>query len=218
MTDVDDAVKPAEPGLRERKKRALRRRLVDTTLEVVRERGYEAATVEEIVRRVEVSQPTFYNYFPSKEAVLTEHAVRGWGPLLKELATRPGDVRTRLRRLFTAIARDVQKDGAVWRAIAQSGAYDPIRNPELLARADAGTRLLEAVIGQGQQDGELTRQVPAALMASALEGMMLRTVTEWAAHFPDARPLRKRMLEMFDFFLRGAAPTPDEALPGGLLP
>ena len=41
-----------------------------TAVDIVREQGYEKTTVEEIVRRVEISQPTFYHYFASKDAVL----------------------------------------------------------------------------------------------------------------------------------------------------
>ena len=69
-------------GLRERKKARTHQGIVDTAVEVFRERGYEKTTVEEIVRRVEISQPTFYKYFGSKDAVLREVA----GGMLREWA------------------------------------------------------------------------------------------------------------------------------------
>ncbi|HLS63981.1 MAG TPA: TetR/AcrR family transcriptional regulator [Ruania sp.] len=55
-----------ELGLRERKKRARRDALVDATHELVRERGLENVTVEDICERVGVSVRTFFNYFDSK--------------------------------------------------------------------------------------------------------------------------------------------------------
>ncbi|MDD9932086.1 MAG: TetR/AcrR family transcriptional regulator [Myxococcales bacterium] len=204
-----------ELGLRERKKAALRQRIAETTIELVRERGLDGATVEEIVRRVEISQPTFYNYFPSKEAVLAEYATRGWGPLLAAMANHPGDVVARLRDYFQEIARDVERDGLLWHAIAVSGAYNPVRNPELLESAEAGTRVLESVLAEGQRRGELTARVPAQLMASVIEGIMLRAVIEWAAGFPERAPLGKRMDAMFGFFMRGAGRGADEPAPCG---
>ena len=63
-------------GLRERKKARTHQGIVEAAVEVFRERGYEKTTVEEIVRRVEISQPTFYKYFTSKDAVLREVALR----------------------------------------------------------------------------------------------------------------------------------------------
>src|SRR5699024_3080718 len=59
-------VQEEELGLRERKKRARRDALVDATHELVRERGLENVTVEDICERVGVSVRTFFNYFDSK--------------------------------------------------------------------------------------------------------------------------------------------------------
>lgn len=55
-----------ELGLRERKKRARRDALIDATHELVRERGLDQVTVEDICDRVGVSVRTFFNYFDSK--------------------------------------------------------------------------------------------------------------------------------------------------------
>lgn len=55
-----------EPGLRERKKRARRDALIDATHELIREKGLEQVTIEEICERVGVSVRTFFNYFDSK--------------------------------------------------------------------------------------------------------------------------------------------------------
>ena len=64
-----------QPGLRERKKARLRNQIAQTTHELILERGYDDTTVEEITRRVEISPPTFYNYFAGKDAVLGHIAV-----------------------------------------------------------------------------------------------------------------------------------------------
>ena len=74
MTDpaVDDT-----PGLRERKRLATRRAIQLAAVEIVRERGLDGTTVDEIARVADISPRTFFNYFSSKE-----EAIVGDGPEL----------------------------------------------------------------------------------------------------------------------------------------
>jgi AcrR family transcriptional regulator len=57
----------AEPGLRELKKQRTRELLIETAWRLFAERGFDAVTVAEIARAAELSEATFFNYFPTKE-------------------------------------------------------------------------------------------------------------------------------------------------------
>ncbi len=200
----------SELGLRERKKADLKRRISGTALQLFRKRGYEGTTVEEIVRRVDISQPTFYKYYPSKEAILIEHGMSGFAALLTEELARTGPTATRIRRFLRAVARQMSSDRDLWYAIAISNVYNPIRDPELLQSSDAATRVVEAVIAQGQRDGEFTAAYSSRRLASMFEGILFRVCLEWGARFPDEHPLEQSVDEGFDLFLRAARPQPGD--------
>lgn len=57
-------------GLRERKKAKTRAAIRDHAMRLFEEQGYAATTVDQIAEAAEVSQSTFFRYFPSKEDVI----------------------------------------------------------------------------------------------------------------------------------------------------
>ena len=57
-------------GLRERKKARTRAEIQRQALKLFRGRGYEATTVAQIAEAAEVSESTFFRYFPTKEDVV----------------------------------------------------------------------------------------------------------------------------------------------------
>jgi AcrR family transcriptional regulator len=60
----------AQPGLRERKKARTRTTIQAVALDLFERQGYGATTVDQIAALAEVSQSTFFRYFPTKEAVV----------------------------------------------------------------------------------------------------------------------------------------------------
>jgi AcrR family transcriptional regulator len=66
------AVRMTEPGLRERKKARTRQVIADAAARLFAERGYEQVAVSDVAREAEVSEQTVYNYFQTKEQLVTD--------------------------------------------------------------------------------------------------------------------------------------------------
>lgn len=76
-------------GMRARKRRQTRERIVEAALTLFLDRGFEAATVDEIAAAADVSKRTFFDYFPSKEDVVFAWQDAFGGALAEAIAARP---------------------------------------------------------------------------------------------------------------------------------
>src|ERR1700722_19684036 len=61
-----------DPGLRERKKARTRQLIADAAARLFAQRGYEQVAVSDVAREAEVSEQTVYNYFQTKEQLVTD--------------------------------------------------------------------------------------------------------------------------------------------------
>src|SRR5580698_5323373 len=120
------------PGLRERKKARLRQQIIETAIRLFRKQGYEKTRIDDIVELLEISQPTFFRYFPSKDAVLRDVGRRGFDCIRQHLETElssKASTTDRLREMYQAMAKEVESDRPLWQAVVLSGAMDPVRSP-----------------------------------------------------------------------------------------
>ena len=198
-----------ELGLRERKKARLRQQIIDTSIRLFRKGGYENTRVEDIVQVLEISQPTFFRYFPSKDAVLREVGKRGFCCIQEHLETELSSNATtaeRLRRMYEDMAREVEGDKPLWRAVVLSGAMDPVRSPEIRKPKEIAVSLLRDILEEGQKRGEITRAFPLMYLAEFMEGLYVTGVRRWAMDLAGPESLLARTRSAVDFFLKGIQP------------
>jgi AcrR family transcriptional regulator len=197
------------PGLRERKKVRLRQEIIKTAVKLFRKRGYENTRVDDIVQILEISQPTFFRYFPSKDAVLREVGRRGFACIEERLETELSSEATtgeRLRRMYQRMAREVEADRPLWRAVVLSGAMDPVRSPDMRRPEEVTINLLREIFAEGQKRGEITRDFPVVHLAEFMEGLYNTIVRQWAVDLTGPHRLSERVRSAVEFFLRAAQP------------
>ena len=79
-------------GLRELKKARARRHIADTAARLFAERGYEHVSVTDVARAAEVAEQTVYNYFPTKEQLVTDREQQIRDRLCALIRSRPPGV------------------------------------------------------------------------------------------------------------------------------
>ncbi|MBO4259266.1 TetR/AcrR family transcriptional regulator [Streptomyces griseorubiginosus] len=90
MTDI---------GLRERKKQRMFNDLSETAIRLFLERGFDAVSVAEVAAAAEVSKPTLFRYFPTKEDLVLHRIADHEGEAARIAAQGPTPVAA-LRRHF----------------------------------------------------------------------------------------------------------------------
>jgi AcrR family transcriptional regulator len=196
-------------GLRERKKARLRQEIIDTAVRLFRKRGYEKTRIDDIVQALEISQPTFFRYFPSKDAVLGEVGRRGFACITDHLRNELSSEATtseHLRRLYQELARHAEADRPLWQAVVLSGAMDPVRSPNMRERKECALGLLREILAQGQNRGEVSRAFPVEHLAEFMEGLYNTIVRQWAVDLTGPHKLSERVTSAVEFFLRGVRP------------
>ena len=197
------------PGLRERKKARLRQQIIDTAIRLFRKQGYENTRVDDIVNILEISQPTFFRYFPSKDAVLRDVGQRGFECIaqrLKSELTSKASTADRLRRLYHTLACEAEADRPLWQAVVLSGAMDPVRSPEVRGAECIVAGLLREILAQGQKRGEITSAFPVVHLAEFMEALYHTVVRQWTVDLTGPHKLTERVDSAVGFFLRGVKP------------
>jgi len=196
-------------GLRERKKARLRQQIIDTSIKLFRKYGYESTRIDDIAQALEISQPTFFRYFPSKDAVLRQVGERGYACIRERLYSELSNDATtgeRLRRLYLSMAREVETDRQLWQAVVLSGAMDPVRSADLREPEEAVAGMLREILTQGQKRNEVIRDFPVLHLAQFMEGLYNTVVRQWAVDLTGPHKLTDRVQNAVELFLRGIQP------------
>jgi AcrR family transcriptional regulator len=216
MTITSENTSLLEPhaSLRERKKLATRRVIRRVALELFAERGFSHVTVEDIAAAAEVSPRTFFNYFPSKEAVLF-----GADPgRAEELRMRlvhdlPGRSALEVLRAvlvdraghIAAELAELGGDPARWAAQVKAAQADPqLRAAQAAHMAQVESSFAGALAERLGTDPD--RDPYPMLLASAATAVLRSTMSFWASA-GGAVPLEQLVDAAFQTLADGFAET-----------
>jgi AcrR family transcriptional regulator len=146
-------------GLRERKKQKTREAIQREAMRLFQAKGYEETTIEEIADAAEISESTFFNYFPTKEDVVLFDR---YDPLMVSfMGTRPADepLSKVFQHTLQALSVIVERDHDMVLARAKLGLEVPELRAhfwgELVRARDLIAGVIAARTGRDPADFEL---------------------------------------------------------------
>jgi AcrR family transcriptional regulator len=163
---------------------AARARVYEAAMEQFAAKGVEGARVEEIIAAADVAWGTFFRYFPRKEDVLLEAAVRHFRehvvPVVEAaLAEHEQPAREVARLLFHALLSPVEHPAPLHGAIVREVVDRRERFAALLGDDQEPLVVFVArVLAQGQERGEVREDIDALMLAGILTAGTLFTTLQ----------------------------------------
>ena len=192
-------------GRRERKAAETRLKLFRCALRLFAERGFPNVTVEDITEAADVGKGTFFNYFDSKDHVLSVMAEIQLGKVREALqAAEEGkrSIRSVLHDLFTKVCEEPGRSPELARAVLTAFLSSSIR--DLLSRnMSDGRRMAGRILELGQQRGEIDPKLKTEQMALQLQQSFLGTMLLWSLH--GEQKLQSAVEASFQHFWRAIA-------------
>jgi len=189
---------------RERKKEETRQKLLDVSFSLFVDQGYDNTTVDQITERADIGKGTFYNYFPSKEAILHEFMEnlsiqRGEKIWAEVMALQ--DTRQRLARTYQSLAAWFEEYPELIRVYQLERVNTKLNDP-LNYRMHFELFVAE-ILKKGQEMGDIRDDIDVMEMVDHLMGITMMIMCRWFES-GTGQGLYRFYMRGVDFFLIGA--------------
>ncbi|MFD4374917.1 TetR/AcrR family transcriptional regulator [Streptomyces sp. NPDC058527] len=171
------------------RRRATRAKLYEAAVTLIAEQGFSATTVDEIAERAGVAKGTVYYNFKSKTELFEELLRHGVSLLTaslrtaaEETAASGGSRVAALDAMIRAGLVFIDRYPAFTQLyVAELWRTNRAWNSTLLVVRQEAVAVVEGVLREGVEAGELSEEIDVQLTAAALVGMVLVAALDWKA-------------------------------------
>jgi len=192
---MTSATPDAAPSRRERRRRELHERILESAVSLFRCKGFEATTALEIANSADVAEKTFYNHFPTKQHLIEELAERSLQTateLLAEARRLPGTTADQLRH-FAERSAEAAEQGS--RELTREVLLELVRVAQVDGIGPDRKRALHhgfrALLDDGVARGDVARGSDMDFVIDLAVATYLGIIINWVV-LPDY-PLRERL-------------------------
>lgn len=184
----------------ERKKEETRQKIVYTAMNLFKRQGFESTTLEQIAEEVDVAKKTIYNYFPNKEDIVIDYIqreiVRTEDEVLRLLEQLP-DTKSRLVAATLGSLEWLERELNIEK-FEKFYVYHLLKVMEDRGTRSRYDRKLYSILKQGQETGEIRRDISAQELSNNLEWIHASVVLAWAHNREiNAREIYERKVALF---------------------
>ncbi len=182
---------------RERKKRETRLRILEAALILMGERGYDAVKVEDIAKRADVANATFFLHFPTKASLITAFNEMVTDKIVDRLQGFDLPAIEKLELARALVLDEWAQHSNMMRSIV----VDAARYGDSFDADDSLARLIGDIVKEGQESGDFALEYDPKIVADCLMAGWRAASLQWATTGDDerARQANRQALDMILF-------------------
>lgn len=185
----------------------LRGRIYAAALRIFREKGFDAATVEEVARAAGVAKGTVFNFFPTKGALLFSYYREidaKFGTAMAKMS--PADPKVALIRFYGEAEMRLRAEGRLVDDIFRELAADATLRKADDVSGDRDREALVAFFRTCKERGTLSPEVEPAVAGHIVSDLWSATVQDWL-RYGKRYSLRLRLAAKLEALFKGLAPA-----------
>ncbi len=171
--------------------RERRKRILDATLVLASQGGYDAVQMRAVAERADVALGTLYRYFPSKIHLLVSGLVREFESTKDKLDKRPvpGDAPAdRIIYVLNRVTRNMQREPLLTEAITRAFMF---ADPSAATEVNAVAGLMERMLTDAMHEGEPTEDERA--IARVIGDVWLSNLVAWVTRRASAADVTRQL-------------------------
>lgn len=204
----------AATSRRERNKLETRQRILAAASRLLAAQGMTATTADAIAAGASISRATFFNYFPSKAAViaaLVSDLDDAFSIAIDIERYTRATTAERLERVFTLTASRFLSAPTLYRTILGESERGYVHARQSGERFDRMHGVLRTLLAEGIARGEVRSDYPLDLIAEMVGGVYVAVLHNWRV--TRGYPLEARMRAAARFLVEAISPVSERATP-----
>lgn len=200
---------PAGKSRVERRKARTRRTIIATAIQLIKQHGFEDTTMEQIAEEADIAKGTLYNYFPSKEAIISAYVQQAFADRhtdrIQQMRELP-DTRARLVMMLSDLMARVQAQPDIFELYLAHRVRQVVSlRPDMSEGGKRGFAALAVeIIQRGQQNGELRSDLPFGMLVDLFEFVFVEVAKQFYLE-PDGYDTGAAVEQGVSLFMHGAA-------------
>lgn len=186
---------------RDRKKICIQNTLVERSMQLFVEKGFEETTIADITKAADLGTGTFYNYFESKEAiiqyVLMQKFSEAQKPLEKLMQAEKKSSREKISIILEILGTIYDNNRPLFElCVKHLGFKRPPHGPGFKS-------ILCHIIEDGQEKGEFKKGIPTEMIIETFMGLIKSAATSQAS-----LSFKENLAYKLELFLYGLTDSP----------